>query len=73
MSQASAGLWICPWDAAEMLHLSDQTIRRYIRMGLLVARQDHPGADLHVSRQSVLDLLARMKAQVNAPRDPRKP
>jgi excisionase family DNA binding protein len=51
--------------AAKMLGVCDQTVRRYIQKGILRSRQERPGAHVQVSRQSVLDILTRMRAQAN--------
>ncbi|MGB9106092.1 MAG: hypothetical protein WCC59_15135 [Terriglobales bacterium] len=65
------GAEIDTWTAARMLCVSDQTVRLYVGKGILSASRN-AGGHFHVSRQSVLDLLARMRAQANAPRDPQK-
>ena len=57
---------IDPWTAAEMLGCCAATIRRYVGMGILSGKQDRRGARLRISRKSVLNLLARMRAQANA-------
>ncbi|MGB9105971.1 MAG: helix-turn-helix domain-containing protein [Terriglobales bacterium] len=64
---------ISAWDAAKMLGVCDQTIRNWIREGVLTARQERPGAHVHVSRQSVLDLIANMQAQLNTPHSAQTP
>ena len=67
ISTLDASVWATKREAREALHVSDQTVSRYIRHGLLTAVKAHPSRRVYVHRDSIVTLLARSTV-VSGPR-----